>query len=163
TVRLPPSPAWRLVEHGVDQNVCQPRGRVRITIEVDLRRKRHFDHLQATVLGITEFVRDPNIAETVDCETAARPAGLEGLSLRWIASRKAGDVIAEDVGNPDVVLLVDGKRERRQHLTGISEWIATRAKDLSLGRITLGKMNQLVAQRVGGPHIPAGRDDDALH
>ena len=35
--------------------------------------------------------------------------------------------------------------------------------DLSLGWIALGKMNQLIAQRVGGPYMAARRHDDALH
>ena len=78
---------------------------------------------------------------------------------------KRGDVIAEEVGDPDVVLLVNGECERRQDLARISKGIgiAGLAKDFAFGWIALGEMNQVGTQRVGGPDIPTGRNDDALH
>src|SRR5208337_5407073 len=75
------------------------------------------------------------------------------------------DVIAQDIGDPNVVPLVDGEREGKQQLAWILERIATGvvAQNLTLRGIALGYMNQLGAHRIGGPDVATGRDNDALH
>src|SRR5208282_425492 len=64
-----------------------------------------------------------------------------------------------------VALLVGGEREGQQELARIRQGIPTGvlAQKLALGRSALGETNDLRLERVGGPDVSAGRDDDALH
>jgi len=95
--------------------------------------------LAPAALGIAQLVGDPDIAETVDREAAAGEAGLESHGLGWVGGREARDVVAKNVGDPDVVFLVDCQPERYQELAGIFQGIAAGvlAEDLALGGIAL--------------------------
>ena len=74
-------------------------------------------------------------------------------------------MIADNVGDPDTVLLVDRDSERGDQLAGILQGITALVltQKLALRWITLGEMHYLTFHRVERPDIAVRRDDDALH
>src|SRR5262252_8231889 len=64
-------------------------------------------------------VRDPDVPPTVDSQTATVESSFECLGFGRIGGGKSRNVIDTGIRNPDPVLLVDAKMERRcKRLTG---------------------------------------------
>src|SRR5271154_4805051 len=105
---------------------------------------------------------DPDVALTVDGETAGVEAAFEGLGFTRIRCREAGDVIDAAVGDPDTVLLINGQMEWRYERLARLGVIAL-ADNPSLGQIARWEVDELSFLDPQDPHIAAGRDHYALH
>jgi hypothetical protein len=134
-------------------------------VEIDLGGCDHFQELQAAVLEAAKFIADPDIAQAVDGEAATGKASLEGFNLRRIIGRNPGDVLTDDVRDPNIVLLVYRERERCDEHARVFERTATLVltQQFALCRITFGEMNYLPFHRVERPDVTIGGCDDALH
>src|SRR5262249_4610332 len=109
-----------------------------------------------------EAVGHPDVALTVDVQTAIEKPGLEVLGFGRIGHGEARDIGAA-VRNPDPVLLVDGEVKRPgERLAWLG--ILALADQPTLGPIAVGEVHELLLPDAERPHVTAaGHNDDALH
>src|SRR5262249_36029885 len=110
---------------------------------------------------MAEPVSDPDVALTVDVQTAVDDSGLEVFDFARICRREARHFIAR-VRDPDPILLIDGEvkwpEERLARLGAVAF-----ADDPTLGPVTLGNVHELALRDAESPHVAVRGDDDALH
>src|SRR5262245_14820605 len=110
---------------------------------------------------MAEPVGDPDVALTVDVQTAVDDSGLEVFDFARIRRREARHFIAR-VRDPDPILLIDGEvkwPEKRLARLGA----LTFADDPALGPVTLREVQQLALRDAERPHVATRRGDDPLH
>src|SRR5215831_903334 len=110
---------------------------------------------------MAEPIGDPDIALTVDVQTAVDDSGLEVFDFARIRRKEARHFIAR-VRDPDPILLIDGEVKWPEERLARFGTVAF-ADNLALGPVPLGKMYELALRDTQSPHVTVRRGDDALH
>jgi hypothetical protein len=132
----------------------------RVALESHVHVSSNLAYAVAPILSLPR-VGDPGVALAVNRHALAARARLEGLDLAWIARWEARDRVADGVGDPDPILLIDRQMERPvQFAVAILARLAggSLAEELGLAGVPLGQIDDFVLAKIERPDVSARRD-----